>query len=91
LFQPKEIAKIIGELIPKKALDGDLITPKIIIELPNSAIEVICKLFNGIISLGYYPRKLKKSIIPKPGKDHTIPSSYRPICLLSCLSKLFEK
>jgi len=65
-----------------------------LIELPNSAIEVICKLFNGIITLGYYPKKWKKSIIimiPKPGKDHTIPSSYRPISLLSCLSKLFEK
>jgi len=39
-------------------------------------------------------RTWKKSIIimiPKPGKDHTIPSSYRPISLLSCLSKLFEK
>jgi len=65
-----------------------------LIELPNSAIEVICKLFNGIITLGYYPKKWKKSIIimiPKPGKDHTIPSSYRPIILLSCLSKMFEK
>ena len=30
-------------------------------------------------------------MIPKPGKDHTNPSSYRPISLLSCLSKLFEK
>jgi len=27
-------------------------------------------------------------MIPKPGKDHTIPSSYRPNSLLSCLSKL---
>jgi len=30
-------------------------------------------------------------MIAKPGKDHTIPTSYRPISLLSCLSKLFEK
>jgi len=43
--------KVIGELKPKKAPSGDLM----LIELPNSAIEVICKLFNWIISLGYYP------------------------------------
>jgi len=30
-------------------------------------------------------------MIPNPGKDHTIPSSYRPISLLSCRSKLLEK
>jgi len=30
-------------------------------------------------------------MIPKTGKNHTIPSSYRPISLLSRLSKLVEK
>jgi len=30
-------------------------------------------------------------MIPKPGKDHTFPLSYRPISLLSCLSKLLKK
>jgi len=35
LFQPKENAKVIGELKPKKAPGGDLITSKVIIELPN--------------------------------------------------------
>jgi len=30
-------------------------------------------------------------MIAKPGKDHTIPTSNRPISLLSFLSKLFEK
>jgi len=37
---------------------------------------------------------LKKSLvimILKPGKDPTLASSYRPISLLPCLSKLFEK
>jgi len=45
-------------------------------------------------SLGFFPKRWKKSIItmiPKPGKDHTLTSSYRPISFLSCLSKLFEK
>ncbi|KAH8304185.1 hypothetical protein KR059_003036, partial [Drosophila kikkawai] len=76
-FRPNEITKVIRELKPKKAPGDDLITQKMIIELPNCAIEVICKIFNGIISLGHYPTKWKISIIimiPKPGKDHTIPA-----------------
>jgi len=30
-------------------------------------------------------------MIAKPEKDHTIPTLYRPVSLLSCLSKLLEK
>jgi hypothetical protein len=29
--------------------------------------------------------------IPKPGKDPSNPSNYRPISLLSCISKVFER
>ncbi|KAH8350230.1 hypothetical protein KR067_009318, partial [Drosophila pandora] len=53
---------------------------KVMIELPKCAIEVVCKLFNGFINLGYFPKKWKKSVIimiPKPEKDNTTPSSYR--------------
>jgi len=48
LFQPKEFAKIIGELKPKLALGGHLIAPKIVINLPNSAFKVISKVLNAI-------------------------------------------
>ncbi|KAH8298726.1 hypothetical protein KR059_000211, partial [Drosophila kikkawai] len=49
-FRPNEITKVIRELKPKKAPGDDLITQKMIIELPNCAIEVICKIFNAIIT-----------------------------------------
>ncbi|GBP26859.1 Probable RNA-directed DNA polymerase from transposon BS [Eumeta japonica] len=40
------------------------------------------------------PRKASEIVIigvPKPGKPHDLPTSYRPISLLSGLGKLFEK
>lgn len=93
-FRPNEIAKILKSLKPNKSPGCDLITPKMIIELPYCAVQTICNLFNAITRTGHFPTRWKKSIIimiPKPGKDHTSPSSYRPISLISCLSKLFEK
>uniref|UniRef100_A0A034VFD2 Putative RNA-directed DNA polymerase from transposon X-element n=1 Tax=Bactrocera dorsalis TaxID=27457 RepID=A0A034VFD2_BACDO len=94
-FVPEEISKIITEkLNPRKAPGHDLITPKMIIELPNCAIICICMFFNAITKQAHFPQQWKKStivMIPKPGKDKTQPSSYRPISLLSCMSKLFER
>ena len=63
-------------------------------ELPSIALVFLAKLFSAILMLGYYPQLWKKSqiiMVAKPGKDATLPSSYRPISLLPCLSKLFEK
>lgn len=47
-----------------------------------------------MIRLKYFPKTWKVAIItaiPKPGKDATLTSSYRPISLLPKLSKIFEK
>lgn len=93
-FSQSEIASIIKDLNPKKSPGHDLVAPKMIIELPPCAVLTLCHLFNAITKLGYYPQRWKKAVIvmiPKPGKDKTQPSSYRPISLLTCLSKLFEK
>jgi len=51
-------------------------------------------LFNSLMHLRYFPEKYKiltKTLIEKPGKDKTNPESYRPISLLTSLSKFFEK
>ncbi|UYV81944.1 hypothetical protein LAZ67_21000209 [Cordylochernes scorpioides] len=58
-------------------------------------VPILVKLFQKCLDLNYYPNEWKKSeviIIPKPGKtDMKIYKSYRPICLNSNISKIFEK
>ena len=56
-------------------------------------IPKLCILFNRIIATGIVPSSWKKGkiiTIYKGAGDKTDPSSYRPITLLSCLSKFFE-
>lgn len=63
-------------------------------KLPFRALILIVKIINGCMKIGYFPStfKLAKVVpIPKPGKDHKLTTSYRPISLLSCLGKVFEK
>jgi hypothetical protein len=54
----------------------------------------ILTLFNQSFQLGILPTSWKEGVvlpILKPGKDPSLPSSYRPITLLSCLGKLLER
>ena len=44
--------------------------------------------------IGYLPKAWKHAkviMVPKPGKDLSSAKNYRPISLLSCLGKLFER
>lgn len=63
-------------------------------KLSLKVFTLLSSIFNKCLELHYYPSIWKVAkIIPirKPGKDPTSSSSYRPISLLSALSKLFEK
>lgn len=90
-----EVVKIIRETAnPRKAPGYDLISQKMISELPLIAIKFLVNLFNNIIKFSYFPQAWKISLVKmilKPGKDKTLATSYRPISLLPCLSKLFER
>lgn len=94
-FSPNEVKKgIETELHPKKCPGYDLITAKVLLELPRKAIVFITTLFNCVLRTSYYPAQWKVSqiiMIPKPGKPPHEVTSYRPISLLPILSKLFEK
>ena len=94
-FKWKTVKRVIKNTINvKKAPGHDLISGKMLKELPDKSIKLISYIFNAIMKVGYFPSDWKIAqiiMIPKPGKDVTQTSSYRPISLLPILSKLFEK
>lgn len=91
---PKEIKENISFLNNKKAPGIDMITARMLKELPRKGVVMLTYIFNAILRLQYWPEVLKTSeiiLIPKPGKALTDVTSYRPISLLSVISKLLEK
>ena len=58
--------------------------------LPETALDTLLHIFNGIWTTGFFPESWCLATIipiPKPGKDHAEPTNYRPIALTSCLCK----
>lgn len=94
-FTPSEVNNVIlKDLNPKKAPGYDLITGRVLKELPRKGIVFLTIIFNAVLRLQYFPLQWKVSqivVILKPGKPSNQVSSYRPISLLPIVSKVFEK
>lgn len=93
-FQAEELESIINSLNFKKAPGLDFISNHMIAASFPTINTFLLKLFNRCLSLKYFPIKWKKSyvsILKKPNKDLNTSGAYRPICLSSNLSKVFEK
>jgi hypothetical protein len=88
-----EITNFINKLKKNKSPGEDKINAKMLINLPINFIIFITFLLNSLLKLNHFPTHWKNAVvvpIPKPGMDHTIPSNFRPISLLSSLSKVYE-
>ena len=62
--------------------------------LPHTALSVLLDIINDIWVSGKLPDSWKEATVipvPKPGKDHSNPTNYRPISLTSCLCKTMER
>ncbi|KAG1671734.1 RNA-directed DNA polymerase from mobile element jockey [Nymphon striatum] len=62
--------------------------------LPDCSLALMLNIFNTIWITGAIPSSWREATvipIPKPGKDHTDPSNYRPIALTSCICKTMER
>lgn len=89
-----EIKNIIENLNTKKAPGHDKITNRALKNLPEKTIEKIKNVCNGILTMRRFPNRWKTAetiMIPKPRKTRTEPNNYRPISLLTGLSKIAEK
>ncbi|GFY27868.1 probable RNA-directed DNA polymerase from transposon X-element [Trichonephila clavipes] len=90
---PYEIISYIKKSNSKKAPGKDGISNRMTKNFSLKAILILTILINKILTLNYFPKAWKEAIIfpiLKPGKNKNIPSSYRPISLLSTLSKITE-
>ena len=92
-IEPGEILNTINSLNVRKSSGFDHIPPYFV-ELAGPVIsEPFSVLVNHSIILGFFPEVLKVAkVIPfyKSGSRHN-PTNYRPISLLSCFAKIFEK
>ncbi|GBN54312.1 RNA-directed DNA polymerase from mobile element jockey [Araneus ventricosus] len=92
-IQPSEVIKIIKKLNIKKACGRDGITNKMIKNIPCTMVFALTEIINNIFNFNYFPNAWKTAVVVpilKLGKDPTIPENYRPISLLSTLSKITE-
>ncbi|KAL9694799.1 hypothetical protein quinque_014084 [Culex quinquefasciatus] len=94
VIRPKEIARIIKSLKPKKAPGMDKIRNTLLKRLPRKGLVMLTLIVNACFRISYFPSSWKHAIvtaIPKPGKDITNPTNYRPISLLPVMSKILER
>ena len=90
----QEIKILIKTLNTKKASGPDRISNTIIKNLLPSLLNPLHTLYNLLWFKGYHTTAWKKPLIllfNKPNKPASNPANYRPISLLSNLSKILEK
>lgn len=94
LISTNSLTAMIKNLPNKKSSGNDQIPNAIIKKLTQRTIVKLATVFNQIYNIGYFPLIWKNAIvipIAKKNKPTNQATSYRPISLLPCLSKLFER
>lgn len=94
LVSPDMVAEIIITRNNKKSSGMDDMPNFILKFLDAKIVEQLSIVFNHAIALGYFPKIWKKALvipIPKAGKDSKLIENWRPISMLTCLSKIFER
>ncbi|GBP36679.1 Probable RNA-directed DNA polymerase from transposon BS [Eumeta japonica] len=89
-----EVQTLVKSLKTRKAPGLDGISNKAIKCFPQQFLRLLVAIFNACLQNCYFSpvwKEAKVIGIHKPGKPRDLPASYRPISLLSGLSKLYER
>ena len=92
-FSLSELADCISKS-HNTAVGPDDIHYEFLKQLPPTSLDFLLQVYNEVWVSGKFPTSWKEATIipiPKPGKDTTDPSNYRPIALTSCLCKTLER
>ena len=94
VFKPKDITKILRSLKPDKASGPDKVPSRVLEECAAELASPLCRLFQLCFSKGTFPDQWKTaSVIPvhkRDSKSDPTNLKYRPISLLSIISKVME-
>lgn len=93
LQSPDNIKKVLSSLRSKESSGFDGISVKFLKFLSPALVTPLTLIINQSLVTGIFPTKLKiAKVIPLLKKGHAyILDNYRPVSLLSAISKLFEK
>ena len=93
LCTEEEVLRLLQSIDTSKANGPDKISGKMLKATATSIAYPITILFNKSIRSGTFPTCWKDSlVVPIPkSNNHSSPNNYRPVSLLSILSKLLEK
>lgn len=90
----KEVHAVVKALKNGKSPGPDNLPSIAIKNFSQQGYHILTEIFNACLNIYYFPKCWKVSCtvpVHKPGKDPTDRTSYRPIALLSVLSKVFER
>jgi len=91
-FKPKDIRNILCNLDPAKATGPDETPTKVLREFAAKLASPLSHLFQILFSHGMFPKQWKYARVISIHKrdSKSDPTNYRPISLLSVLSKVME-
>ena len=93
-FSEAEVLAAADRIKIGKAPGPDGIPPVVVRMFLRVQTCAATALMNGLFSRGVFPDEWKKAclvLIPKPKKRETDDQSYRPICLLDVMGKVYER